>query len=232
MAPKRQRRPSVRLGEIGDPPSSYDSQHLRRPKPKFPKDNSSFSKASATSSASVKARSLTNLVNGAGDYSHETLNPDENGTNFDRRVANKAKRRRAVRSGWVSNSKAAAVAGAGPEEEDSDEEGFRDMDHPESESPVKENMNMSPAQSPDDGAFDLWNGHRRSTGDGGGGDGVRTWLIELGLSRYAPVFEIHEVDEEVLPMLTLEDLKDMGINAVGSRRKMYTAIQKLRKSLS
>jgi hypothetical protein len=27
----------------------------------------------------------------------------------------------------------------------------------------------------------------------------------------------------------LEDLKDMGINAVGSRRKLYSAIQKLRK---
>jgi hypothetical protein len=58
--------------------------------------------------------------------------------------------------------------------------------------------------------------------------GVKTWLDGLGLSRYAPVFEIHEVDDEVLPMLTLEDLKDMGIGAVGSRRKMYAAIQKLR----
>ncbi|GFY91503.1 sterile alpha motif (SAM) domain-containing protein [Actinidia rufa] len=63
-------------------------------------------------------------------------------------------------------------------------------------------------------------------------DGVRNWLIGLGLGRYAPVFEIHEVDDEVLPMLTLEDLKDMGINAVGSRRKLYTAIQKLGKGFS
>ncbi|MBA0685194.1 hypothetical protein Goari_026731, partial [Gossypium aridum] len=58
-------------------------------------------------------------------------------------------------------------------------------------------------------------------------DGVRIWLNSLGLGRYAPVFEIHEVDDEVLPLLTLEDLKDMGINAVGSRRKMFCAIQKL-----
>ncbi|OEL32599.1 hypothetical protein BAE44_0006384 [Dichanthelium oligosanthes] len=61
-----------------------------------------------------------------------------------------------------------------------------------------------------------------------GYSGVKAWLDGLGLSRYAPVFEIHEVDDEVLPMLTLEDLKDMGIGAVGSRRKMYAAIQKLR----
>lgn len=63
-------------------------------------------------------------------------------------------------------------------------------------------------------------------------DGVRMWLNGLGLSRYAQVFEIHEVDDEVLPLLTLEDLKDMGINAVGSRRKMYCAIQKLRNGFS
>lgn len=63
-------------------------------------------------------------------------------------------------------------------------------------------------------------------------EGVRAWLNRLGLGRYAQVFEIHEVDDEVLPMLTLEDLKDMGINAVGSRRKMYCSIQKLRKGFS
>ncbi|GAB2221402.1 hypothetical protein Drorol1_Dr00012578 [Drosera rotundifolia] len=63
-------------------------------------------------------------------------------------------------------------------------------------------------------------------------DGVRIWLNGLGLGRYWPVFEIHEVDDEVLPMLTLEDLKDMGITAVGSRRKMFSAIQKLGKGFS
>lgn len=84
-----------------------------------------------------------------------------------------------------------------------------------------------------------WNGRGTSRDRNGnegrvrcGEDGVRVWLNGLGLSRYAPVFEIHEVDDEVLPMLTLEDLKDMGINAVGSRRKMYCAIQKLGKGFS
>ncbi|PIA26058.1 hypothetical protein AQUCO_10000021v1 [Aquilegia coerulea] len=63
-------------------------------------------------------------------------------------------------------------------------------------------------------------------------DGVRMWLIGLGLGRYETIFEMHEVDEEVLPLLTLEDLKDMGINAVGSRRKLYSAIQKLGRGFS
>ncbi|KAF8389893.1 hypothetical protein HHK36_024411 [Tetracentron sinense] len=57
---------------------------------------------------------------------------------------------------------------------------------------------------------------------------VRRWLEELGLGKYACIFEIHEVDEEALPLLTFEDLKEMGINAVGIRRKMYSAIQHLR----
>ncbi|KAG6472470.1 uncharacterized protein LOC122029170 [Zingiber officinale] len=48
------------------------------------------------------------------------------------------------------------------------------------------------------------NGFCSSEEDGG----VRSWLKELGLSRYAPVFKIHEVDDEVLPLLTLDDLKD------------------------
>ncbi|KAH9329309.1 hypothetical protein KI387_001417 [Taxus chinensis] len=61
---------------------------------------------------------------------------------------------------------------------------------------------------------------------------VRTWLNGLGLGRYAQLFEMHEVDSEVLPLLTLEDLRDMGINAVGSRRKMYNAIQNLQKSFT
>eukprot|EP01018_Ginkgo_biloba_P011284 Gb_25948 [translate_table: standard] len=61
---------------------------------------------------------------------------------------------------------------------------------------------------------------------------IRTWLNGLGLGRYAQLFEMHEVDNEVLPLLTLDDLREMGINAVGPRRKMYTAIQKLGKSFA
>ncbi|KAJ4827197.1 hypothetical protein Tsubulata_016782 [Turnera subulata] len=44
-----------------------------------------------------------------------------------------------------------------------------------------------------------------------GGDYVNTvtrWLEEQGLGRYSGIFEMHEVDEEALPLLTLEDLKE------------------------
>ncbi|XP_060206419.1 uncharacterized protein LOC132634132 [Lycium barbarum] len=63
-------------------------------------------------------------------------------------------------------------------------------------------------------------------------NGVKVWLNQLGLGQYSSLFEIHQVDDEVLPMLTLEDLKDMGVNAVGSRRKMYCSIQNLNKGFS
>lgn len=57
---------------------------------------------------------------------------------------------------------------------------------------------------------------------------VRTWLEELGFGKYADVFEMHEVDDEALLLLTLEDLKEMGLFAVGPRRKLYNAIQQLK----
>ncbi|KAF2312902.1 hypothetical protein P3X46_023144 [Hevea brasiliensis] len=58
---------------------------------------------------------------------------------------------------------------------------------------------------------------------------VTRWLEDQGFGKYAGVFEMHEVDEEALPLLTLEDLKEIGVFAVGPRRKLYTAIQQLRK---
>eukprot|EP00250_Pteridium_aquilinum_P014142 c21806_g1_i1 orf=488-1915(+) len=61
--------------------------------------------------------------------------------------------------------------------------------------------------------------------------GVRGWLQNLGLGKYVQQFEAHEVDSEVLPLLTFDDLKEMGITAVGARRKLFYAIQQLGKCL-
>ncbi|KAL7152748.1 hypothetical protein ABFS83_04G119100 [Erythranthe nasuta] len=68
--------------------------------------------------------------------------------------------------------------------------------------------------------------------DGEEKNGVRVWLNELGLGKYANIFEFHEVDDAILPFLTFDDLKEMGIGAVGSRRKMYRSIQKLGQGFS
>ncbi|KAJ1265330.1 hypothetical protein BS78_08G068400 [Paspalum vaginatum] len=56
---------------------------------------------------------------------------------------------------------------------------------------------------------------------------VAGWLSGMGMGRYAAAFEAHEVDAEVLPSLTMDDLRDMGIGAVGARRKLFCAIQRL-----
>jgi hypothetical protein len=56
---------------------------------------------------------------------------------------------------------------------------------------------------------------------------VAGWLWGMGMGRYAAAFQAHEVDAAVLPCLTMDDLRDMGIGAVGARRKLFCAIQRL-----
>src|SRR5499433_1298850 len=50
------------------------------------------------------------------------------------------------------------------------------------------------------------------------------WLRGLGLERYEAAFRENEIDETILPKLTAEDLKDLGVSAVGHRRKLLDAI--------
>ena len=45
------------------------------------------------------------------------------------------------------------------------------------------------------------------------------WLRSLGLERYEAAFRENEIDDTVLPSLTAEDLKDLGVGIVGHRRK-------------
>jgi class 3 adenylate cyclase/tetratricopeptide (TPR) repeat protein len=56
---------------------------------------------------------------------------------------------------------------------------------------------------------------------------VTAWLRDLGLERYAEAFRDHEIDAEILPRLTAGDLRDIGITAVGHRRKLLEAIAAL-----
>jgi class 3 adenylate cyclase/predicted ATPase len=53
------------------------------------------------------------------------------------------------------------------------------------------------------------------------------WLRGLGLERYEPAFRENEIDEEVLPGLTADDLKDLGVALVGHRRRLLDAIAAL-----
>jgi hypothetical protein len=42
------------------------------------------------------------------------------------------------------------------------------------------------------------------------------WLRSLSLERYEAAFRENEIDETVLPNLTAEDLKDLGVSIVGT----------------
>ena len=53
---------------------------------------------------------------------------------------------------------------------------------------------------------------------------VVLWLRSLGLGKYEAVFRENEIDETVLPNLTGEDLKHLGVSIVGHRRKILNAI--------
>ena len=56
---------------------------------------------------------------------------------------------------------------------------------------------------------------------------IAAWLHDLGLERYAPAFRHNEIDEKVLPSLTADDLKDLGVTLVGHRRRLLDAIEAL-----
>jgi hypothetical protein len=54
------------------------------------------------------------------------------------------------------------------------------------------------------------------------------WLRSLGLEKYEAAFRDNEINENVLPKLTGEDLKELGVNALGHRRILLDAIATLR----
>jgi hypothetical protein len=53
---------------------------------------------------------------------------------------------------------------------------------------------------------------------------VAGWLRGLGLEQYEANFRDNKVDAAILPQLTADDLKDIGVVAVGDRRKLLAAI--------
>lgn len=258
--PKRQRRPSVRLGEIGgDPP--YDAPQRRPNKTwRFHKDPSLAAKTSKTrpltnlvnggaGAADSNFQDSVELSENYADFSHRkpkikkpTKRARTNWNKFDSSIVN---------NGGGGGAGVIESTSFLQEENDNNNEEFREFEAEGSESPLLKEQQQSPINSAENMGLHFWDHQRRGSRarvseingrhlnevnspekNNEGNLGVREWLIGLGLGRYAPVFEIHEVDDDVLPMLTLEDLKDMGINAVGSRRKMYSSILKLRKGFS
>jgi class 3 adenylate cyclase len=61
---------------------------------------------------------------------------------------------------------------------------------------------------------------------------VADWLRRLGLEQYAPAFAGNNIDGEVLPELTAEDLIGLGVTSIGHRRKLLAALAALRSEAS
>ena len=61
---------------------------------------------------------------------------------------------------------------------------------------------------------------------------IVVWLRSLGLEKYEAAFRENEIDEKVLPKLTAEDLKDLGVSIIGHRRKLLDAIAALQNKTS
>jgi class 3 adenylate cyclase len=57
--------------------------------------------------------------------------------------------------------------------------------------------------------------------------GITSWLRGLGLEQYKEAFRDNAINDEILPKLTADDLKDIGVTVVGHRRKMLEAIAAL-----
>jgi class 3 adenylate cyclase len=53
---------------------------------------------------------------------------------------------------------------------------------------------------------------------------VGGWLRGLGLDQYEEKFRDNKIDADVLPRLTVDDLKDIGVSVVGDRRRLLDAI--------
>jgi len=57
---------------------------------------------------------------------------------------------------------------------------------------------------------------------------IVAWLQNLGLQQYEQAFRDNAIDAGVLPELTAEDLREIGVGLVGHRRKLLAAIAALR----
>src|SRR6516165_2515700 len=53
---------------------------------------------------------------------------------------------------------------------------------------------------------------------------IEDWLKQLGMSEYAESFADNKIDVSVLPYLTDQDLREIGV-PLGHRRKMLAAIR-------
>src|SRR5260370_15613045 len=59
---------------------------------------------------------------------------------------------------------------------------------------------------------------------------ITNWLRGLGLEQFVTAFLENDIDAEILPELTADDLIGLGVTSIGHRRKLLAAIAMLRES--
>src|SRR5262245_24935820 len=70
-------------------------------------------------------------------------------------------------------------------------------------------------------------GHLCQSGAPIGSVDIEAWWADRGLQRYAQAFRENEIDARSLPYLTGDDLKELGVTAIGHRRLLLQAIAAL-----
>ncbi|KAI3717830.1 hypothetical protein L1987_69695 [Smallanthus sonchifolius] len=251
--PKRQRRPSVRLGDIGDQHTYDNNRRTKQQQWKFPAKDSKCSKTRPLVNLAGSGGAITGEYQDVGEdkdnrnENHHVMNNGSNNNDINNNNINgmigswKARDCSKLKRGFSGSKRVRSNWGAKMDEgndfdQDDDDQSLNfsvddemELNYGAGDRGKETRVRVSDGvelDGPSDTDAGNWNNNHLER------NGVRVWLNQLGLGRYAPVFEVHEVDDEVLPLLTLEDLKDMGINAVGSRRKMFCSIQKLGKGFS
>jgi hypothetical protein len=56
---------------------------------------------------------------------------------------------------------------------------------------------------------------------------IKTWLEEIGMGEHWEKFESNKIDEDTLKSMTENDLKDIGVDALGDRKTLIAGISKL-----
>jgi hypothetical protein len=53
---------------------------------------------------------------------------------------------------------------------------------------------------------------------------ISKWLQSLGLDQYAQVFTDNDIDLDLIPSLSDQGLKELGVSSMGHRKKLLKAI--------
>lgn len=232
MNHKRQRRPSVRLGELGDAPAAFACW--------FSQATREFLTQESWEDGSIPVQELSDeptsdkiLPGFLGsdnsisplDSTDELLvieeDPDSSKLHFDYDFRTITWKTRKPRGRYVKGTGALTSPWDSMQSPESGCQGGAEFSGRESSGGFGSNAHGHHCY-PNHGSVDSPHPHDRDM------NSVCRWLEERGFGMYTNVFMMHQVDEEALPLLTPADLKEMGVFAVGHRRKLYSAIQQLR----